>query len=94
MIIETFICPVSSISNPDEFNTFLLRNQKLMPLSSVGISSVQQEEYYIVFGALSLKSSLEDILLEITSLVDNALIWLKLQKNIHTNYKDGYLWEF
>ena len=26
MIIETFICPVSSISNPDEFNTFLLRN--------------------------------------------------------------------
>ena len=66
MIIETFICP-------DEFNTFLLRNQKMMPLSSVGISSVQQEEYYIVFGALSLKSSLEDILLEITSLVDNAL---------------------
>ena len=51
MIIETFICPVSSISNPDEFNTFLLRNQKMMPLSSVGISSVQQEEYYIVFGA-------------------------------------------
>ena len=45
----------------------------IMPLSSVGISSVQQEEYYIVFGALSLKSSLEDILLEITSLVDNAL---------------------
>ncbi|EKR5115213.1 DUF2170 family protein [Escherichia coli] len=73
MIIETFICPVSSIRNPDEFNTFLLRNQKMMPLSSVGISSVQQEEYYIVFGALSLKSSLEDILLEITSLVDNAL---------------------
>ena len=31
MIIETFICPVSSISNPDEFNTFLLRNQKMMP---------------------------------------------------------------
>ena len=61
MIIETFICPVSSISNPDEFNTFLLRNQKMMPLSSVGISSVQQEEYYIVFGALSLKYSLEDI---------------------------------
>ena len=52
MIIETFICPVCSISNPDEFNTFLLRNQKMMPLSSVGISSVQQEEYYIVFGAL------------------------------------------
>ena len=32
MIIETFICPVSSISNPDEFNTFLLRNQKMILL--------------------------------------------------------------
>ena len=73
MIIETFICPVSCISNPDEFNTFLLRNQKIMPLSSVGISSVEQEEYYIVFGALSLNSSLDDLLLEITTLVDNAL---------------------
>ena len=73
MIIETFICPVSSISNPDEFNTFLLRNQERMPLSSVGISSVQQEEYYIVFGALSLISSLLFFLFEITSLVDFAL---------------------
>ncbi|XNM58126.1 DUF2170 family protein [Escherichia coli] len=28
MIIETFICPVSSISNPDEFNSFLLRKSE------------------------------------------------------------------
>ncbi|EHJ4101919.1 DUF2170 family protein, partial [Escherichia fergusonii] len=55
------------------FNLFLLRNQKLMPLSSVGISSIQHEEYYVVFGALSLNSSLSDIMLEITTLVDNAM---------------------
>lgn len=73
MIIETFICLVSSISNLDEFNTFLLRNQKMMLLLLVGIFSVQQEEYYIVFGALLLKFFFEDILLEITLLVDNAL---------------------
>lgn len=52
IIIETFICPVSCIKNREEFNLFLLRNQKLMPLSSVGISSIQHEEYYVVFGAL------------------------------------------
>ncbi|MCH5360915.1 DUF2170 family protein [Escherichia fergusonii] len=73
IIIETFICPVRCIKNREEFNLFLLRNQKLMPLSSVGISSIQHEEYYVVFGALSLNSSLSDIMLEITTLVDNAM---------------------
>ncbi|HCO8214134.1 YjfI family protein [Escherichia fergusonii] len=73
IIIETFICPVGCIKNREEFNLFLLRNQKLMPLSSVGISSIQHEEYYVVFGALSLNSSLSDIMLEITTLVDNAM---------------------
>ncbi|HHO9725600.1 TPA: DUF2170 family protein [Escherichia coli] len=73
IIIEAFICPVSCIKNREEFNLFLLRNQKLMPLSSVGISSIQHEEYYVVFGALSLSSSLSDIMLEITTLIDNAM---------------------
>lgn len=73
IIIETVICPVSSIHQQDEFNIFLLRNQKLLPLSSVGISHVQQDEYYVAFGALSLNSSLNDVLLEMTTLADNAL---------------------
>lgn len=71
--IETIICPASSIHQQDEFNIFLLRNQKLLPLSSVGISRVQQEEYYVAFGALSLNSSLDDVVLEMTTLADNAL---------------------
>lgn len=73
IIIETLICPVSRIPNQAEFNVFLLRNQKILPLSSVGISRVQNEEYYVVFGALSLGSSLADVTLEMTTLVENAL---------------------
>ncbi|MBV7405994.1 YjfI family protein [Enterobacter sp. ENT03] len=73
LIIETYICPVREINNQDEFNLFLLRNQKLLPLSSVGISLLQGEEYYVAFGALSLHSSLDDILLEISALAENAI---------------------
>jgi uncharacterized protein YjfI (DUF2170 family) len=73
IIIETVICPISSIHHQNEFNLFLLRNQKLLPLSSVGISRVQQDEYYVAFGALSLNSSLDDVVLEMTTLADNAL---------------------
>lgn len=73
IIIETVICPVCSINQKNEFNIFLLRNQKLLPLSSVGISRVQEDEYYVAFGALSLNSSLDDVVLEMTTLAENAL---------------------
>ena len=73
IIIETVICPVCSINQKNEFNIFLLRNQKLLPLSSVGFSRVQQDEYYVAFGALSLNSSLDDVVLEMTTLAENAL---------------------
>lgn len=73
IIIETYICPLSEIKQQDAFNAFLLRNHKLLPLSSVGISPVGGEEYYVAFGALSLNSSLDDILLEISTLAQNAL---------------------
>lgn len=73
IIVETYICPVNDIKRQAEFNLFLLRNQKVLPLSSVGISRVRNEEYYVAFGALSLSAALEDIVLEITTLVENAL---------------------
>ncbi len=73
IVIATYICPVNTIRDTAEFNLFLLRNQKVLPLSSVGITRVKQEEYYVAFGALSLNSSLADVMLEITTLVENAL---------------------
>lgn len=38
IVIETYICPVNTIRDTAEFNLFLLRNQKVLPLSSVGIT--------------------------------------------------------
>ncbi|EBS8366013.1 DUF2170 family protein [Salmonella enterica subsp. diarizonae serovar 50:z:-] len=69
IIIETYIYPANTIRDTAEFNVFLLRNQKVLPLSSVGITRVKQEEYYVTFGALSLNSSLDDVTLEIATLV-------------------------
>lgn len=73
IIIETLICPLRDIKRQDVFNAYLLRHQKLLPLTSVGISALGNEEYYVAFGALSLSSSLDDILLEIKTLAENAL---------------------
>ena len=73
IIIETIICPLSAIQRQDLFNAFILRHQKLLPLSSVAISRLKNDEYYVAFGALSLNSSLEDVVLEIATLAANSL---------------------
>ncbi|HBT8219474.1 TPA: DUF2170 family protein [Klebsiella pneumoniae] len=73
IIIENIICPLSAIQRQDLFNAFILRHQKLLPLSSVAISRLKNDEYYVAFGALSLNSSLEDVVLEIATLAANAL---------------------
>lgn len=73
IIIETIICPLSAIQRQDLFNAFILRHQKLLPLSSVAISRLKNDEYYVAFGALSLNSSLEDVVLEIATLAANEL---------------------
>jgi len=73
MLIETVICPVENIHDANKLNYRLLRIQKLLPLSSVGISIINHQEYYVAFGALSLASSIADIVLEIEALAENAL---------------------
>ncbi|WP_333894897.1 DUF2170 family protein [Atlantibacter hermannii] len=73
ILIETVICPVRNICDVNELNYRLLRLQKILPLSSVGISVINHQDYYIAFGALSLSSSFDDIFLEIETLANNAL---------------------
>ncbi|MEG5549180.1 DUF2170 family protein [Enterobacter wuhouensis] len=73
IIIETYICSVNDIKHQADFNLFLLRHQKILPLSSVGISLINHDEYYVAFGALSMSSSPDDIILEMTTLAENAL---------------------
>ena len=73
IFIETVICPVENIQDVNKLNYRLLRIQKLLPLSSVGISIINHKDYYLAFGALSLASSLADIVLEIETLAENAL---------------------
>ncbi len=73
ILVETNISPVNVISRPAEFNLFLLRLQKILPLSTVGISQIQQQEFYIAFGSLAVNSSLDNVILEIETLAENAL---------------------
>ena len=49
---------------------------KLVPLSTVGINTYDGDDYYVAFGALSARSSDEDIALEVAMLFRNVEVFL------------------
>jgi uncharacterized protein YjfI (DUF2170 family) len=70
---STLLWPVDEQKDRHAFNEFLLKAQKLVPLSNFGISSVGERDYYELFGELSPSSSLDDILVELRVLAENAI---------------------
>lgn len=55
------------------FNEFLLKAQKLVPLSNFGIGPVGTRDYYELFGELATTSSLATIVIELRTLAENAI---------------------
>lgn len=55
------------------FNEFLLKAQKLVPLSNFGIATVDGRDFYELFGELATTSALGEIVIELRALAENAI---------------------
>lgn len=55
------------------FNEFLLKAQKLVPLSNFGIATVDGRDFYELFGELATTSPLDTVVIELNALADNAI---------------------
>lgn len=71
MLVETILFPESVIEDVASFDNTMMFAQKGLPLSSVGKSQINNETYYVAFGALSSASKLDNVELEITVLYQN-----------------------
>jgi hypothetical protein len=67
------LAPVSEINDNATFEHQLLRANKLLPLSTFGITVLDGREYYEIFGQMSGASGLDQVLEEIRVLGSNAL---------------------
>ncbi len=72
MIVESLLFATSQVSNTAALNDAVMRTHKIFPLTTVGIVNVDGVEYYAAFGALSISSSEENVLLEIDFLFQNV----------------------
>ena len=70
---SVLLWPVDEQPDRHAFNEFLLKAQKLVPLSNFGIATIDGRDYYELFGELATTTSLDTILVELRALGDNSI---------------------
>ena len=73
IVVSALLWPVDEQEHQDKFNVFLLKAQKLVPLSNFGITTVAGRDYYELFGELSCKTTLQTVIIELRMLGENAI---------------------
>lgn len=78
IIVEAALFAAASVKDTAALNNFILHTHQLMPLTTVCINTIDGEDYYIAFGALSVDSKDGVIIEEIETLFDNVTEFLDL----------------
>jgi len=73
IVCSVLLWPVAEQSDRHAFNEFLLKAQRVVPLSNFAITNVGGEDVYELMGELSCKTTLQTILIELRTLAENAI---------------------
>ena len=73
IVVSVLLWPVDEQDNVDAFNAFLLKAQKMVPLSNFCITTVAGRDYYELFGEIATKTTLQSLLIELRTLAENAI---------------------
>ena len=72
ILVESILFAKKEVSDTARLNEEILKTHQVFPLTTIGITTVEDEEYYISFGALSSQSKAESITIEVETLFDNV----------------------
>jgi uncharacterized protein YjfI (DUF2170 family) len=73
IVCSVLLWPVSEQADTARFNEFLLKAQRVVPLSNFAITTVGDQDVYELMGELSSKTTLQTILIELRTLAENAI---------------------
>ncbi len=82
IVVETALFPASSVSDQNALNALILRTHQLVPLTTVCLSQIGGEEYYVAFGALSVDSKDSVVIEEVEMLFENTSEFLDLYNEL------------
>jgi len=72
ILVEVALVERSEFANPSEIDYRLLTTHKYLPLSTVAIECIKGQDWYVLFGALSIHSKLDVVAEELQELVSNT----------------------
>ncbi|MGL4601432.1 MAG: DUF2170 family protein [Plesiomonas sp.] len=78
ILVESLLFSTEQVADIAGLNATILRTHQLFPLSTIAISTINNAEYYMAFGALSSHSSYENIDAEIATLFRNIAAFIDL----------------
>jgi len=74
ILVEAVLFSLADVKDVAEFNEYVLKTHKYLPLSTICIESDGEHgDYYHMFGALSASSSIGEIVHEIDTLAENVI---------------------
>lgn len=74
IITSTLLWPRAQVANPALFEERMLRMHKIaLPLASLGIATLNGEDWYELFGAMTARSQLAQVVTEVRSIAGAAL---------------------
>ncbi|MGB1239693.1 MAG: DUF2170 family protein [Pseudomonadales bacterium] len=76
IVIESILFASSAVSDTAALDRQILKTHQVFPLTTIGITCVEGEDYYMAFGALSSQSKAESVEIEIQTLFDNVTAFL------------------
>lgn len=76
ILVESLLFAQSEVNDVAALNNAILRTHMIFPLTTVGISSIDGEDYYTAFGSLSAQSKESSILIEVETLFQNVEAFL------------------
>ncbi|TDO98253.1 DUF2170 family protein [Marinomonas balearica] len=78
ILVETALFSAANVKDKDLLNDLILRSHQLVPLTSICLKKIGDDEYYIAFGALSTDSKESVVLEEVETLFNNVSEFLEL----------------
>jgi uncharacterized protein len=73
ILASVMLVRCADIPHRERFERMVLKTHKFVPLSSFGITTIDGEEWYELFGSLSARSSAETVVEEVAVLAANAV---------------------
>jgi len=81
IIAETTLFPAAQVTDKAAMNELILRTHHLLPLTTICINKIGDEDFYAAFGSLSIDSKDSVIVEEIETLFANVGEFLELYKD-------------